>query len=340
VELQWIAIGVLTAGVTVTNIVVIVVLYFARQVSLVDGFWRRAGRTAAVGAIALAVTFTAGYALDELFDAQPGNTPSEMVWISRYFVDDPGVQLATFPTAVVNGIAPPVPGRKPNRFALKAKATGAVKPPPPASRRHPKPSGLTAPGRMAAPERETAPAGTAGTAGHGGPVTPRLLEGTPVTARDGSGSPDPSQRQAEASASSVDAQQNAGEPDRIIRYCLTLQRTHAPRSLRNYIGYALLGALAWVAFRERSLGPALRALAIASLAVIGFNWLFHGFWGGEQFLYTQHWHVSLLVLLAAAVSVFEARRWSALALLVMCVFGVAVSNAIVLSKALAVLAGD
>jgi hypothetical protein len=76
------------------------------------------------------------------------------------------------------------------------------------------------------------------------------------------------------------------------------------------------------------------------LVVLAFNWILHGFWGGEQFLYSQHWHASLLVLMGAAVSVLEARRWNAVVPLVICVVGVAVSNSLVLVKTLQALLGD
>jgi hypothetical protein len=128
--------------------------------------------------------------------------------------------------------------------------------------------------------------------------------------------------------------------DRIIPFSLTLQRSHIVLSLRNLIGLLLLGALARVALRDEKLDPVFRSLARASLAVLAFNWVFHGFWGGEQFLYSQHWHVSLIVLLGAAVSAVEARKWNSLAPLVIAVLGVAVSNSLVLSKTLAALLGE
>ena len=36
----------------------------------------------------------------------------------------------------------------------------------------------------------------------------------------------------------------------------------------------------------------------ASLAIIAFNWVLHSTWGVDLILYSQHWHLSLLVLLA------------------------------------------
>jgi hypothetical protein len=140
---------------------------------------------------------------------------------------------------------------------------------------------------------------------------------------------------------SGDAEQsNANDPGRIIPFSLTLQRTHSPLSVRNIIGLALVVALAWVAVKDDRLRPAFRSVARASLAVLAFNWVFHGFWGGEQFLYSQHWHISLLVLLGAAVSVIEERKRNSVVPLTIAVVSVAASNWMVLSKTLQALVGN
>ncbi len=128
--------------------------------------------------------------------------------------------------------------------------------------------------------------------------------------------------------------------NRPIPIKLTLQPTHQPRSIRNLIGIAFLATLVWVALKDKRLDPTFRSLARASLVVLAFNWILHGFWGGEQFLYSQHWYVSLLVLMGAVVSVLEARRWNAVAPLVICVVGIAVSNSMILVKTLQALLGD
>ncbi len=260
VEFSWIALGVLTAGVTVTNAAAVAILYFVRERTLGRGFWRGGVRTAVTVVIILAVTLTSGYVLDGLFDAHTRQTPNNVMWILRYFVKDPTVQLVTFPTAVVNGLAPPVPASHGSLFAARARKV-ALK--------------------------------------HGNPTHERLI---PVY--------------------------------------LTLRGTHVPWSVRNGIGFALLAALAWVALRDKRLEPASRSLARASLAIVAFNWVLHGFWGGEQFLYSQHWHMSLLVLLAVAVLALEARGRNTLAALVICVLGIAINNSIVLTKTLQVLLED
>lgn len=338
VELTWIALGVLTAGITVTNIVPVAILYFLREGQLGRNVWRRCVRTALMAALALVVTLAGGLGLDRLFDAQLGNTPNEAVWISRYFVDDPAVQLTTFPTGVINGIAPPVPGRRPNRFAWMAefaaknvakkaaKAAGSWKPTPlpgvsgPATgsesdaRDRPR-TQLVVPGQVARTQRDPAPRdANSGDTARGAVVAAPASEGA---------------------GSNEDA-----VLDRPIPIKLTLRPTHQPTSVRNLIGIALLATLAWVALKDKRLDPMFRSLARASLAVLAFNWILHGFWGGEQFLYSQHWHVSLLVLMGAAVSVLEARKWNAVAPLVICVVGIAVSNSMVLVKTLQALLGD
>lgn len=54
-----------------------------------------------------------------------------------------------------------------------------------------------------------------------------------------------------------------------------------------------------------------RALIGASLAILTVNWLFHGVFGSEQYLFSQHWHSALLMLVAA---VFHAGEKGAAAL--------------------------
>jgi len=253
-ELSWIALGVLTAGVTITNAAAVAILYFARELNLGRGFWRGGLRTTLTIVIILVVTLTSGIMLDVLSDAREGKTPNEVMWISRYFVDAPVTQLVTFPTAVTNGLAPPVPESMGNIFAVRAQ-------------------------KAALKRGET--------------------------------------------------------PDQpILSSRLTLRGTHEPTSVRNLIGYALLAALAWVALRDRRLETPFKALARASLAIVAFNWILHGFWGGEQFLYSQHWHMSLLVLMGAAVAALEVRGRNTILPLSIGVLGIAVSNSIVLMRTL------
>ncbi|MFH1689169.1 MAG: hypothetical protein ABIE42_02895 [Candidatus Eisenbacteria bacterium] len=340
VELSWIALGVLTAGITVTNVAALAILYFVRERQLGRNLPGGSLRTAGMAVLVLVVTLACGQGLDRLFDAQPGRTPDEMVWISRYLVDDPGIQLATFPTAVINGIAPPVPSRKPNNFALRmerstAKDGKAAAPRRPARRRARGP-GIRMPG--AATENDTLGGKKTG------PVflnrearakpDPASADAAPEDTTDpaaAGAAPEDTTDPAPADAAPEDTAGPA-QPDRVIPFSMTLQRTHDPRSVRNFIGIVLLATLACVALRDKRLDPTFRSLARASLAILAFNWILHGFWGGEQFLYSQHWHVSLLVLMGAAVSVLEARGRNALTPLVICVVGVAVSNSIVLTK--------
>lgn len=61
----------------------------------------------------------------------------------------------------------------------------------------------------------------------------------------------------------------------------------------------------------------LRTVLAGAWAVLAFNWLLHGFYGSELFLYSQHWAIPLLITLAALAAVRGALRASACALLVL-----------------------
>jgi hypothetical protein len=46
-----------------------------------------------------------------------------------------------------------------------------------------------------------------------------------------------------------------------------------------------------------------RTVIGAAALVLGFNWIFHAFYGSEMFLYSQHWAIPLLVILAGLAAV-------------------------------------
>lgn len=45
-------------------------------------------------------------------------------------------------------------------------------------------------------------------------------------------------------------------------------------------------------------GPLFQSLAISSILILIYNWLFHSFWGGTYFLYSQHWICALIILIS------------------------------------------
>lgn len=77
-------------------------------------------------------------------------------------------------------------------------------------------------------------------------------------------------------------------------------------------------------------------MAGASLCVVAFNWVLHSIWGVELFLYSQHWHLTLLILLAG-LFLRERPRMRALTLaaVVVLILLVIVQNAATISAILA-----
>ncbi len=280
-ELSWLAVGVFASGVTITNILPVAVLYFLRGVHRNGRPAIALARTIGIAALATFVAAAAGFAADELLRVRKTPPPSEREWINRYFIEDPILHLATFPTAIVNGIAPSAPTRTPG-FSLGTRPAVA------GDQR-----------KAARSKSQAAP------------------EGAP-----------------DESAGRAPAREPKG---RLFR--LTLQPSHRVFSLRNLAGIALVVALAWAAFRRRQADPVLTSLARASLVIIGLNWALHSFWGGEAFLYSQHWHISRMFLIAALLAAAGRGRRVATALLALCVVAVAASNLVVLSKVLSLFAG-
>jgi hypothetical protein len=66
---------------------------------------------------------------------------------------------------------------------------------------------------------------------------------------------------------------------------------------------------------------------LASVAIVVFNWALHSVWGVELFLYSQHWQVSLLILMAGPFFTDKplARRLALYMILVL-IFVVAIQN--------------
>jgi hypothetical protein len=80
---------------------------------------------------------------------------------------------------------------------------------------------------------------------------------------------------------------------------LTLERS--PNVFGRGDPFGLVLFLLLVAGAARSLAlPATRPIATASVAICVFSWLL-GVWGSETLLYSQHWHLAAVVLLAGVM---------------------------------------
>jgi hypothetical protein len=320
-ELAWLGVGVLASGITITNIVPVAVLYFFRGTHRTGRAGITLARTMGIAALAVVVACAAGLAAEEFLRVRKAPGPGEREWIARYIVPRPLLHYATFPTAIVNGIAPPAPTRVPG-FALEARGKpGAGRRTAAAPEKPARPGGATEGGARTgtAPESTAAPTNASGTRAPE-ESTPGG-DGSPVSAPDGASNRAPAR----------------GPNSRLAR--LTLQPSHGPYSLRNLAGIIVVAALVWAALRRGVADPVLASLARASLVIVGFNWALHGFWGDETFLYSQHWHVPLMLLIATLVAVVGRGRRTVVVLLAVAVVAVAASNLVVLSNALSPFAG-
>ena len=81
--------------------------------------------------------------------------------------------------------------------------------------------------------------------------------------------------------------------------------------------------------------PRSRRIAVASIGIVAIGWLF-SVWGGETQLFSQHWHLPSVVLIAGVMTV---RKYGALmtAVLAVLTFAIAVNNLMVVRGMLAVL---
>jgi hypothetical protein len=122
------------------------------------------------------------------------------------------------------------------------------------------------------------------------------------------------------------------------RFQFTLERGPALLTVRNPLGTVMFLALLAGAAASLRAGPTRRGLALGALAVLAFNGLFHAVWGNEFFLYSQHWLVAALVLLAGLVPERPRVRAAVCAGLALLVAVVALNNLLNLRLVLAVLA--
>jgi hypothetical protein len=67
---------------------------------------------------------------------------------------------------------------------------------------------------------------------------------------------------------------------------------------RHPLGFLLVVLFVAGALGHRRAPAHVRWLCGASLAIIAFNWALHSVWGVDLILYSQHWQLSLLILLA------------------------------------------
>jgi hypothetical protein len=128
------------------------------------------------------------------------------------------------------------------------------------------------------------------------------------------------------------------DPIRSVRWnrpTFTLEGSPSIFGLGNPLGTStfllvVAGAACWLA------APSTRAIATASVGIIGFSWLL-SVWGRETFLYSQHWHLAAVVLVAGVMraSVYSRLMTVVLATLTLCI---AINNFVALKWIFAVLA--
>lgn len=69
------------------------------------------------------------------------------------------------------------------------------------------------------------------------------------------------------------------------------------------IPYVFVVAFTWLVISCGAIflfnrGDVYRKLAISSLVILAYNWVFHAVWGSEYFLYSQHWMSSVMILVS------------------------------------------
>lgn len=125
-------------------------------------------------------------------------------------------------------------------------------------------------------------------------------------------------------------------PDK-LDFQFSLKSPHGYDLLYHPLGIAIFALAAFGAVRSQHAPAPMRVVAFASLAVLGYNCVLHAFWGQEYFLYSQHFQLSILVLIAVGLFVEPRRRVASSVLLTALVIAVTWNNAIRLRHMFAIL---
>jgi hypothetical protein len=70
----------------------------------------------------------------------------------------------------------------------------------------------------------------------------------------------------------------------------------------------MLALLVAAALRARAMASWQRSVLAGAGLVLAFNWVLHSVYGSELFLYSQHWEIPLLVVLAGLAAPIGAHR--------------------------------
>jgi hypothetical protein len=124
--IAWIAVGMFAAGITITNIVPVMILFWLREIYQKNGFARSIIKTSKMVSLILMLTFTLNVAGNVAIGYKQRSLSQEVGWIKGF--NTKNIQLVirkffTFPTFLVYSIIAPVPKQLPNVYAIKVNPT-------------------------------------------------------------------------------------------------------------------------------------------------------------------------------------------------------------------------
>jgi hypothetical protein len=276
IHAAWFALEAVASGITITNIIPVGALHLLREIHAGGSRVGSVLRVAVLAGLAVATAVGMGWGASRLMRTEREPAPLFAEWVRRYVIETPAAHLATFPTAIVNTIVPPIPLRVRAFVETRRAPFGTSGPdalPPTPARNQRGPAGVGAPGG-------------------------RRLEGV------------------------------------VVPFRMTFEHSRVAASPRNIAGILVVAALVWAAFTRRRRNPLLGSLARASLAILAFNWVFHSFWGDESFMYSMHWQVPLIVLIAALTAALPGRPRVVMPALGCVVAAVLVRNVLVVREML------
>jgi len=116
-----------------------------------------------------------------------------------------------------------------------------------------------------------------------------------------------------------------------IPYAFTFEGTQGLPSLKRHFAAAMLVAILIGGLMFICGPPVERVTGLALFGIIGYNWLFHSFWGDQLFLYSGHWLIPELILLSGFFRLPVIPDTMKLVLSIAFIVGVGVNNASILS---------
>jgi hypothetical protein len=302
--IQWLIAGCVVTGITVSNVFVVAILMWVCLDFTYRNKKRATQQTILFAFSVLMLTYSSSYLLDRAYGLRAKDVEKLGSWTTTYFRQDVLKSTSLFPTSLANAIAP----TEISQMLKVDKKTPSVQKKKDINTRSKAPKVVLI--RRKNISLKNRKSGELRVAKKNSPIAKKERSEKLRTKKG------------------IITEQ---KPRTNIGYRFTLEgfKSSSPlSSLRAILFVFILAVGTFVGFGA---GGIRRAITVASVAIIGYNWILHSVWGNEFFLYSQHWLLASMFLVSQ-VLLFR-RRYSFIfaCLLALTVVAVGINNTLMLS---------